>query len=656
MRQQDGLDWPHHGAPISQVLNEADSSQLPVETHFQSSAPAFSGKLIDLLLDTSADTTNERRRVSDHVEDVARLQENTVITLPQPAQPQARTARRPRIPPLLQGLHQPPPLPPNGRLFPPITDGVSGFEREIRHRIQSGNDTQNTQSRNEEDIGFTGNGEPNNPQRARGSQIRHEQSSKSSTAPLVSTEGRRKSSESKTTDAVPKATESSVKKRKKWSEEETRDLLLGVSRFGIGNWKKILLCPDFKFAGRTAVDLKDKFRVCCPDDTIKPKRIKRRKEADRESARSSGSIPRSTERPEVPSTEATRSSSSTTEKPLAEGAGDVHNLDETELAKLGIQTPFAKSTRRPRHMFSVVDDDNLLQGFQRHGVAWLSIRDDKDLGFETRRPTDLRDRFRIRYPEAYAKAGLKGKVKPLPKGAEVEKENQARQEIQPDTGPSSSQSNEMRTSRGLHPRAPDHNAEERSIQRSSAMRPPAHPSSYPDLTHAFLDEHSADEDGNSSPIVLNRNILQWADANTVSISSSNAPHYTNNYVPRDTHTINTATVPHDGLHINPMATLKLPMLTLSDHTSFSHSPDPSTLPWSSFSRPPADNNPLLRTPNLPTIVFPHVPAISARTMVHNLPTPADLLSGMDLEGGDGGMGVEHGGGGGGGAHDYVDLR
>ena len=48
------------------------------------------------------------------------------------------------------------------------------------------------------------------------------------------------------------------KKNKRWTEEETRHLLQGVARFGIGSWKKILLHPDYKFNNRTAVDLKDR--------------------------------------------------------------------------------------------------------------------------------------------------------------------------------------------------------------------------------------------------------------------------------------------------------------------------------------------------------------------------------------------------------------
>ncbi|KAF2452549.1 hypothetical protein BDY21DRAFT_258490, partial [Lineolata rhizophorae] len=49
-------------------------------------------------------------------------------------------------------------------------------------------------------------------------------------------------------------------KRNKWTEEETACLLKGVARFGIGSWKKILSHADYSFNGRSAIDLKDRFR------------------------------------------------------------------------------------------------------------------------------------------------------------------------------------------------------------------------------------------------------------------------------------------------------------------------------------------------------------------------------------------------------------
>ena len=50
-----------------------------------------------------------------------------------------------------------------------------------------------------------------------------------------------------------------LRPRKKWTEEETQDLLKGVMKFGPGKWKKILNDPESNFsAERTTVDLKDR--------------------------------------------------------------------------------------------------------------------------------------------------------------------------------------------------------------------------------------------------------------------------------------------------------------------------------------------------------------------------------------------------------------
>ena len=51
-----------------------------------------------------------------------------------------------------------------------------------------------------------------------------------------------------------------------WSEEETDFLLLGAHRFGVGDWTKIHTCSDYRFNDRTALDLKDRFRVIMPEE------------------------------------------------------------------------------------------------------------------------------------------------------------------------------------------------------------------------------------------------------------------------------------------------------------------------------------------------------------------------------------------------------
>lgn len=668
MRNNDSLDWTNSGAPISQVLNDASSTHHTTEptstAHYVSAAP-FSGKLIDLLLDTTGDITHERRRIDHQPEDTSRLvSENSVITLPQPAQPPAKTARRPRIPPLLQGLHQPPPLPPAERLFPPITDGVSGFQQEICERIQSGNAVHESRNKKDEGSLTTRTSEPNSPHSAR--KEPSEMGKDGATLPKVTTDNNKpkKTIDSKSTNASSTVPRQQNRKRKKWSDEETRDLLLGVSRLGIGSWKKILECSDFKFQGRTAVDLKDRFRVCCPGEGLKPRQPKRRKGDKNEQINPPGSTVCSTDSPDETRTGAFSGEPRLGKTLFAEGAGSLCEMDSTELANLGIHAPFAKSTRRPRHAFSATDDENLLKGFEKHGAGWLTIRDDKDLGFETRHPTDLRDRFRIRYPEAYERAGykLKAKRQSRLRHADLQEEEPIEPEQEVDTNAVSAQNTGTQFTTS-DPQDPNRKKpEEHPVSTASRARPLTYPhtSATTDPSPIFPD--FPEEDERMSPIILNRNILQWADANTSSMPLISNGVYFGSYTARDTSS-HTA-ISTDGLHINPLATLKLPVLSLSDHTTLpstqpytanvastsgvsSSTADPNILAWpgpgSNFPKSSSSSSHnLLRTPNLPTIVFPHVPAISARTTVHNLPTPADLLSGLDTENGD--VVMEHGSG------------
>jgi hypothetical protein len=62
----------------------------------------------------------------------------------------------------------------------------------------------------------------------------------------------------------PKTRGRSRKNLRKWTEEETTALLRGVVKCGIGNWTAILAQPELKFNKRSASNLKDRFRVCCP--------------------------------------------------------------------------------------------------------------------------------------------------------------------------------------------------------------------------------------------------------------------------------------------------------------------------------------------------------------------------------------------------------
>ena len=51
---------------------------------------------------------------------------------------------------------------------------------------------------------------------------------------------------------------------KKWSDEETQQLLKGVAKHGAGKWKEICADTELKFRDRRPMDLKDRFRICFP--------------------------------------------------------------------------------------------------------------------------------------------------------------------------------------------------------------------------------------------------------------------------------------------------------------------------------------------------------------------------------------------------------
>lgn len=57
----------------------------------------------------------------------------------------------------------------------------------------------------------------------------------------------------------PKTRGRSRKHTRRWTEEETIDLLRGVAKCGIGNWKAILAQPELNFTNRTASNLKDRY-------------------------------------------------------------------------------------------------------------------------------------------------------------------------------------------------------------------------------------------------------------------------------------------------------------------------------------------------------------------------------------------------------------
>jgi hypothetical protein len=301
-------------------------------------------------------SAKKRLRVESNKDDFVQL----------PQLPKKQKAAKQVVPPIIIGLFEPPP---DAALFPPISS--SSF-----HDSHGRNSLNTCPPNGRKDMTLLSKNEPNN-------NLRSNTETKESKKP-------------------------GVKVRKKWTEDETNQLLLAVARHGIGNWTKILQDSEYKFDNRRAVDLKDRFRTCCPTELrgniratlgtysedgdrgtkLKPKSNVLSENILAESGYLSSDCSSGEDKiSPVPSKSLTKSRA--------------HRKNLEDLAELGIREPFKRSKRRERRPFSEEEDRNILQGFNDYGPAWTRISKDPRLGLGTRRPTDLRDRLRNKYPEKY---------------------------------------------------------------------------------------------------------------------------------------------------------------------------------------------------------------------------------------------------------------
>ncbi|KAF2146331.1 uncharacterized protein K452DRAFT_305274 [Aplosporella prunicola CBS 121167] len=555
--QRNSVSRPTQSAPLAEVLNNEQASS------------SFSGSVNDLLLDD--DAPNKRRKVDG----------NEIFTLPKPF-PVKKGSRRPRIPPLLQGLHQPPP---DAGLFPPITG-----ERVSREAPKVLTDSKSTET----------------------------------------TEGPPKSAGAKESEQSAAAKEKGpTKRRKKWTEDETTDLLRGVARFGIGNWKKILSCPDYTFDGRTAVDLKDRFRTCCPEEYRK---LKAPSNADKDkspnTAESETSNGGSSNKPAsslVVSNILHPSPLASIPRPEKKKRGPkVHRKDLHDLASIGIDAPFKKKVRRERREFTEQEDAALLRGVEKLGPHWHAIRNDPELELTSRHPTDLRDRFRNRWPEKYAEAGYKIQLKGKSKkdGEDTSATESPMDKTQAEK--SSTQDDAV----ALTSAAPS------TTQVASANKARAPTDLKALLTnYPFHDPfQDTDEDfasdlpfgGECSPVILSREIFSYAHPNgnqlpsTVDLSGNGGT---------------------DNSHINPLDTLKIPRLSTSHHSSSTSLPPvwltaPLTAGLTEANS--SSNNPKSRSDsrNLGSELVSGAGSGSSNAGAVSLPGPADLLMGLDFDGRD----------------------
>jgi hypothetical protein len=323
------------------------------------SSPQSLKKILgDSTEDSSALSPSKKRHILEGSKD-------EFVQLPQPPKKQKAAKQAVFVPPIIIGLFEPPP---QATLFPPIAS--SSFHD--RH----GRNSLNTVPTTEKDL---------------------EGSTKSKG------DTKTKSGKWSSNKKEPKK---DVKARRRWTEEETNNLLLGVNKHGVGRWTDILEDQSFKFNGRSAVDLKDRFRTCCPDE-LRDKRPK-----PRPSRKGSGNAGDGASQKNSAAGLMSQNISIGKENTREVDNGDhlesgkprksrAHRKRLEDLAELGIEGPFRKSQRRERRPFTEQDDREILLGYGLYGPAWARIQRDPQFHLQGRQPTDLRDRFRNKYPEKF---------------------------------------------------------------------------------------------------------------------------------------------------------------------------------------------------------------------------------------------------------------
>lgn len=93
--------------------------------------------------------------------------------------------------------------------------------------------------------------------------------------------------------------------------------------------------------------------------------------------------------------------------PSGKSASTASDQCQSTLASLGLPEAHVatKLRRRSRRPFTTAEDEALLKGYAVHGFQWTLIQQDKRLNLGHRRATDLRDRFRTKFPHAYRDGG-----------------------------------------------------------------------------------------------------------------------------------------------------------------------------------------------------------------------------------------------------------
>lgn len=342
---------------------------------------------------TQRSVSKKRSRIEAHKDDF--------VQLPQPP-PKKQKAPKQVVPPIIIGLFEPPP---NAALFPPISS--SAFH--------------DSHGRNTLNVNVPEKGKEKEIASSNLTVVQNHAVSKlllETTMHSGGMSGPANTRSKASGTAIPQVAPTTAP-RKKWSKEETNQLLLGVHKHGIGKWKLILSDSSFKFNGRSAADLKDRFRTCCPAELREQLKNGSSRSTDTPdtSSKLSEEIvsdnPRSTssilfenilidpvQDPTTMSNSHSRTASPERAPPTKSRA---HRRNLSDLATLGISglLPFKKSQRRERRLFTEEEDQSILAGYSKYGPQWAKIQANPELGLKDRRSTDIRDRFRNRWKGVY---------------------------------------------------------------------------------------------------------------------------------------------------------------------------------------------------------------------------------------------------------------
>lgn len=351
-------DSSRHGAtssrsyPVHSVLSDSD----PAEP--QSSSLS---KILDDTPHSFEDPTTKKRARGLNSKD-------DFMQLPQPVKKQKAAPQTHVMPPIINGLHEPPP---HAALFPPIASSSSFAESD------------SSKLNFLQDLGYM---------------------TEDRSLPLHTQQPREDVvKDDKNANKVKKR---ATKPRSKWSDEETRHLLLGVSKHGVGKWKNILGDPEYCFKDRSAGDLKDRFRTCCPNELRSGKQPAATWSSTTEASTSNkgSKKERDLDRILISVDEVRLEQGATVSADGPDNApkkSRAHRKKMQDLAELGIVAPFKPSGRRGRRPFTEEEDKQILEGLEAFGPAWTKIQRDPRFSLSSRQPTDLRDRVRNAYHSIY---------------------------------------------------------------------------------------------------------------------------------------------------------------------------------------------------------------------------------------------------------------